>query len=141
MKRSRQGALVATGAIAGISIILSMAVAWGPHRCALQFPKIIGCALGTYENLSGGLIAAAGALFAGWLAWSAVRDQLKLEKQKILEAKLDEFQLRATGEWRIPIKRARPMPMASHRLRPRKMKVCVLMPSPVRARPLLALSR
>ena len=80
----------------GIVAIISMATAWGPHDpCSLQFPKIIGCALGTYESLSGGLLAAGGALFAGWLAWSAVKEQVRLERQKMLEAKVDQLQRRA----------------------------------------------
>jgi hypothetical protein len=96
MTRAKQGVLVFAGVIVGISLILSAAVAWGPHHdCTLQIPKIIGCALGSYESLSGGLIAAGGALFAGWLAWSAVKEQIRLEKQKMLEVKLDDFQRRA----------------------------------------------
>jgi hypothetical protein len=45
------------------------------RRCGIQFPKLFGCLLSRHENLAGGLIAASGALFAGWLAWTAVRDQ------------------------------------------------------------------
>jgi hypothetical protein len=33
-----------------------------------------------HENLAGGLIGAGGALFAGWLAWSAIREQIDLEQ-------------------------------------------------------------
>jgi len=39
-----------------------------------------------YENLSGGLIASGGALFAGWLAWSAVREQVEIERRKLRAA-------------------------------------------------------
>jgi hypothetical protein len=91
-----QGRLIAAGVLTGIVAILSMATAWGPHNpCSLQFPKVIRCALGNYESLSGAPIAAGGALFAGWLAWSAIKEQIRLEKQKMLETKIDQPQRRA----------------------------------------------
>jgi hypothetical protein len=46
------------------------------------FPKIIGCAIGSYEGLAGGMIAAATALFAGWLAWSGVQVQVAAEEKR-----------------------------------------------------------
>ena len=96
MTRKSQGVLVVACVVVGISLVLGSAVIWGPrHDCALQFPNIIGCAFGSYENLSGGLIAASGALFAAWLAWSAVTDQSRLEKQRILELKVEDLQRRA----------------------------------------------
>ena len=54
-------------------------------RCATsiwkaEFPRWLGCAMSQHENLAGGLIAAGGALFAGWLAWSAVREQIAVEQ-------------------------------------------------------------
>lgn len=55
-----------------------------------RVPRIIGCALAQYENLTGGLIAAGGALFAGWLAWSAVHQQIEIEKRKVKAAEIAE---------------------------------------------------
>lgn len=54
-------------------------------QCALslskaQFPKWFGCVIATHEALAGGLIGAGGVLFAAWLAWSAVREQIDLQK-------------------------------------------------------------
>jgi hypothetical protein len=96
LTRKFEGTLVAAGVLTGMVAVLSMATAWGPHDpCSMQFPKIIGCALGSYESLSGGLIAAGGALFAGWLAWSAIKEQIKLEKQKMIGAKVEQLQQRA----------------------------------------------
>jgi hypothetical protein len=90
-----EGTVVAAGVIVGIVAIMAMVVHWGPrHDCALQFPKIVGCALGTYEGLSGGLIAAGGAIFAGWLAWSAARAQIALERTKAFRAELAAFESR-----------------------------------------------
>jgi anti-sigma factor RsiW len=41
-----------------------------------QWPKWIGCAMAAHETLAAGLVGAAGALFAAWLAYSAVQRQL-----------------------------------------------------------------
>jgi hypothetical protein len=71
--------IVATLALAQVGVQLDT------RRCApniwqVQIPKWLGCAMAEHENLAGGLIAAGGALFAGWLAWSAVREQIDLER-------------------------------------------------------------
>jgi hypothetical protein len=63
-----QGASIILGSLFIAILVLAAAVAWGPHQCALVFPKIIGCAVGHYEGLTGGMLAAGSALFAGWLA-------------------------------------------------------------------------
>jgi hypothetical protein len=47
-----------------------------PRRCALVFPKWFGCAIANHESLAGGLIGAAGTIFAGWLVWSQTREQM-----------------------------------------------------------------
>lgn len=44
--------------------------------CDFKFPKWFGCVVASHENLAGGLIGAAGTLFAGWLAWTAVQTQI-----------------------------------------------------------------
>jgi hypothetical protein len=88
---SRKSELVALSlcVVIGIAALLAMAVAWGPkHDCVVQFPKIIGCAIGSYEGLSAGLIATGGALIAGWLAWSASRDQILLARRQSAEGAL-----------------------------------------------------
>jgi hypothetical protein len=98
MTRRRKAVLVVLAAVIATSIVLSMAVLWGPHHdCALQFPKILGCALASYESLSGSLIAAGGALLAAWLAWSALTEQIKLEKEKMLNAEIEYLQHRAAN--------------------------------------------
>lgn len=47
-------------------------------RCAIsvlksQWPRYFGCAMSAHPDLASGLIAAAGALFAAWLAFDARR--------------------------------------------------------------------
>jgi hypothetical protein len=86
MTRKAELVVVSLCVVIGVCAIMAMAVAWGPkHECAAQFPKIIGCALGSYEGLAAGLIATGGALIAGWLAWSAARDQIWLAQRQSAE--------------------------------------------------------
>ncbi|MGL3104915.1 hypothetical protein [Bradyrhizobium sp. BR 1432] len=47
-----------------------------------MFIKVLGCAIGNYENLAGGLLAADAAIFAGWLAWSAVQMQITADERR-----------------------------------------------------------
>ena len=53
----------------------------GAQRCGAQFPKWLGCVVANHESLSGSLIAAGGALFAAWVAWHAVMDQIESDKE------------------------------------------------------------
>jgi hypothetical protein len=43
----------------------------------------LGCVMAVNETLAGGLIAAAGALFGAWLAFSGLKEQIALEQQNI----------------------------------------------------------
>jgi len=82
------GWIVAFCIVLFISAIMSMAM-WGGVKteCAsVPWYRLPGCSMAFYENLSGGLIAAGGALFAGWLAWSAVREQVEIERAKLRAA-------------------------------------------------------
>jgi hypothetical protein len=76
----RQAVLLAAILLAIVFLVLATADAGmataGVERCPLKFPKWFGCVLATHENLSGGLIGAAGALFAAWLAWQAIMKQI-----------------------------------------------------------------
>ena len=71
------------------------AVAWGPKTsCLHQFPKIVGCAFGTYENLSGGLIGGVSVLIAAIMAWTigqnqvrAVHDQIEAERAHVQQTR------------------------------------------------------
>jgi len=81
MNRKVQGVLLGTGIVATIVGILAGANAGGVSHCSTQFPKWLGCVLSTHEGLAGGLIGAGGAIFAGWLAWSGVRDQIQSQRE------------------------------------------------------------
>jgi hypothetical protein len=86
------GIAVFIGLATIIILVLAFAHAWAPEvapdlskRCfesfkGAQWPKWIGCAMAAHENLAGGLIGAAGALFAAWLAYSVFQQQLAHEK-------------------------------------------------------------
>jgi hypothetical protein len=81
-RRYAQGLVIILGSIAVTVAVLGAALAWGPHHCKLAFPMVIGCAMGSYEDLAGGMFAAGAALFAGWLAWSAVQVQISAEEKR-----------------------------------------------------------
>jgi hypothetical protein len=111
MKRWVQGFYIVLGSLAATALVLAAALAWGPHHCKAAFPMVIGCALGSYETLAGGMIAAGAALFAGWLAWSAVQVQIeaeakraatdKVEVEAVLQDDLDYFAEGLGAIWKI----------------------------------------
>jgi hypothetical protein len=73
--RNAQLSLVAAIAIAAIVGLLLLANASPVNNaCPWQFPKIASCLLSARETLAAGLIGAGGAVFAGWLAYSAARE-------------------------------------------------------------------
>jgi hypothetical protein len=50
-------------------------------RCKASVWLWFGCAAAKHENLTGGLLGAGGALFAAWLAWTAVQRQIQRQIQ------------------------------------------------------------
>jgi hypothetical protein len=58
----------------------------------MSFPRWFGCALAMHENLAGGLIGGAGALFAAWLAWQAIMRQISAQADQAYEALQVEFE-------------------------------------------------
>jgi hypothetical protein len=111
MTRRLQGVLIIVGLIAIVTAALAGVLAWGPHHCKLAFPMVIGCAMGSYEDLSGGLFAASAALFAGWLAWSAVQVQVSAEEKRaaadrieienVIQGDLDDMAEGLSSIWKI----------------------------------------
>ena len=57
------------------------------HQCAWQFPIIMSCLLSARETLSAGLIGTGGAVFAGWLAYSAAQESSARALEEALAAK------------------------------------------------------
>jgi hypothetical protein len=111
MKRWVQGPFVVVGSIIVTVAVLAGALAWGPQHCKPAIPMVIGCALGSYESLAGGMIASAAALIAGWLAWSAVQVQIEAEEkraiadrvevEKVLAQDVDTFAEALSSIWKI----------------------------------------
>jgi hypothetical protein len=111
MKRSVQGFCIILGSIIATVGVLAVALAWGPHHCEPAFPTVIGCAIGSYESLAAGMIAAGAALFAGWLAWSGVQTQIaaeemratadRVEVEQVLQEDLDTFAEALGAIWKI----------------------------------------
>ena len=79
--------------------------------CDLKFPKWFGCVIANHENLAGGLIGAAGTLFAGWLAWTAVQTQMaeaknraeadRKEVERLLHFDVDNIAEALGAIWRV----------------------------------------
>jgi hypothetical protein len=73
--RNRQVVIVAATIVAMIAAILVAAnIEAVDHKCAWQFPSIASCLLSARETLAAGLIGTGGAVFAGWLAYSAAQE-------------------------------------------------------------------
>jgi hypothetical protein len=66
------------------------ALAW--LKLPMDFPTWFGCALALHEGLAAGLIGAAGALFAAWLAWRAIMQQISAEADQAYEALREELE-------------------------------------------------
>jgi len=72
-----------------LSFADSFAINEAGRRCATNFgkskwPMHIGCAMAGHEDLAAGLLGGAGALFAAWLAFDAIQEQLTEERQRRL---------------------------------------------------------
>lgn len=71
-------------AIAYWALWLADTYSSAPTNCFANLPFVqgLGCAMSAHEGLAAGLIGAAGALFAGWLAFDAVQDQIRQERSR-----------------------------------------------------------
>jgi hypothetical protein len=80
----RHGTTAIPALLFGLFIFLVLALAqWGSgSSCGWQFPKWFGCVLHDHESLAAGLIGAAAALFAAWIAWTAVQHQLAEQQRQ-----------------------------------------------------------
>jgi hypothetical protein len=71
------GAVLVALIIGIISFVEATSITEEAKRCApnvwqSQWPRYIGCAMAAHEGLAGGLIGAAGVLFAAWLAFIGI---------------------------------------------------------------------
>jgi hypothetical protein len=101
---------------ATVVFILGFAHAWAPPtirgqgvQCFVdfahsKFPMWLGCIIATHETLAGGLIAAAGALFGAWLAFSGLKEQIAMERTntKILQRAYISIEPLGIKPWRSP---------------------------------------
>lgn len=82
--------VIGLGLLAAVVFILGFVNATAmieeSKRCAptiwqLQWPKYTGCTMAAHEGLAGGLIGAAGAIWAAWLAYLGIQDQIAGERR------------------------------------------------------------
>lgn len=86
--RKKQGLAVAALIIAVfLLLVISANIAPYDRQCGWVFPKILSCLLSARETLVAGLAAAGGALFAAWLAFAGLQDQIGMARRNELEAK------------------------------------------------------
>ena len=74
--------LVALCSLVFSYLVLALAEAGGLAACHWAFPRWFGCVLYVHESLAAGLIAAAGALNAASIVWTAVQHQINVEKER-----------------------------------------------------------
>ncbi len=95
MKRFLMTFAVGIGLIATVVGILTFAHSFSllteTQRCAVsiaksRWPAWIGCTMAAHENLAGGLIGGAGALFAAWLAYMMTQEQIRRSQNDAREA-------------------------------------------------------
>jgi hypothetical protein len=94
-----------------IFLALALAQVGSGSSCHWVFPKWFGCVVAAHENLAAGLIGAAGALIAAWIAWTAVQEQInsereraaadRVEVERILSEDLTEYAKGMAAAWRL----------------------------------------
>jgi len=77
-----------------IYLLLALAEAGGPAACRWAFPRWFGCVLYVHESLAAGLVAAAGALIAAWIAWTALQQQIKAQNERTRAERREAERLR-----------------------------------------------
>jgi len=112
--------LVALCFVVFIYLVLALAEVGGVAGCHWAFPRWFGCALYVHESLAGGLIVAAGALVAAWIAWTAVQQQINAEQQRLSADRKEAEQLLArdlsdhadgmAAAWRLLVAVPNPLP-------------------------------
>ena len=83
------GIVLITIVVGTLSFTHSYAITDEGKRCAPSFgkskwPMWFGCVMAAQEGLAAGLIGGAGALFAAWLAYDAIQEQLSEERERRL---------------------------------------------------------
>jgi len=91
-QKKQLGALV-FGLALCVYLILALAEVGGGSSCHWAFPKWFGCVLTAHEGFAGGLIGAAGALVAAWIAWTAVQTQINAERERMMADRLEAERL------------------------------------------------
>src|ERR1700722_4097915 len=109
MHTKQKAVALATSLILVVFFILAFADSG--TKCSIE-PNFsyLSCLLREFRDLAGGLIGAAGTIFAGWLAWSAVRAQIQNKRELMnanerevmsaLRLEMNEFLTTVNQSWR-----------------------------------------
>jgi hypothetical protein len=118
--RTGQLLLIALCFVVFIYLVLALSEVGGAAGCHWAFPRWFGCVLYVHETLAGGLIGAAGALIAAWIAWTVVQQQINAEKERIstdrdeaerlLAKDLSEYADGMAAAWRLLVAVPDPLP-------------------------------
>jgi hypothetical protein len=95
MPRRKAQTVAIAVVIVGTILLLMLVANIAPldRQCPWVFPKVLGCLLSARETLFAGLVAAGGALFAAWVAWTAVRDQTEFEMARDAATREDRMRM------------------------------------------------
>lgn len=112
--------LLALCFIVFVYLVLALAEAGGVAGCHWAFPRWFGCVLYVHETLAAGLIVAAGALIAAWIAWTAVQLQINAEQERmtaerkeaerLLGEDLSDYAEGMAAAWRLLVAIPDPLP-------------------------------
>jgi hypothetical protein len=103
--------------LAAVILLLAAAHAWAPPpinegqaaRCYVdvrhaKLPMSLGCVMAAHETLAAGLIAAAAALFAAWLAFNSLKEQIAISERntRLLQRAYISIEPLGINPWRSP---------------------------------------
>ena len=89
-RRAILGIVIGLGLLAAVMLILAFIDAEDKKLCApmflhfqwpKQWPHFSGCTIAAHDGLAAGLIGAAGAIWAAWLAYTSVQMQIAAETE------------------------------------------------------------
>jgi hypothetical protein len=95
LRRVAPGVILIVLLVLFVYFVLGLAQYGSGSSCGWALPRWFGCVLTAHEALAAGLIGAAGALLAAWIAWSAIQQQINAERERMLADRVEAERLLA----------------------------------------------